>query len=69
MDMSDSCPNSAFDPLWTADLLNVPSGALLQRDFFGLTASVLSLATNLVATALIWCKAWYVCRYHLEPPT
>ena len=65
LDAVESCPASVFQPLWYDNLYEVPSGALFQQNLLGLSASVLSLATNLVASALIWCKAWYV-RDHRE---
>ncbi|KAI0739929.1 hypothetical protein C8Q80DRAFT_1274953 [Daedaleopsis nitida] len=58
LDVNDSCPPSAFEPLLYYNLAQIPPGALFQKNLFGLTASVLSLATNMVATALIWIKAW-----------
>ncbi|KAI0739960.1 hypothetical protein C8Q80DRAFT_206216 [Daedaleopsis nitida] len=58
LDVNDSCPPSAFEPLLYYNLAQVPPGALFQKNLFGLTASVLSLATNMVATALVWIKAW-----------
>ncbi|RPD52928.1 hypothetical protein L226DRAFT_473849 [Lentinus tigrinus ALCF2SS1-7] len=54
----DSCPASVFGVLTPANLKVVPAGTMFEQDLYGLTASVLSLASNLVATALIWCKAW-----------
>ncbi|RDX40292.1 hypothetical protein OH76DRAFT_1413068 [Lentinus brumalis] len=58
IDISDSWPETGFANLALVNLAKVPSGTLFEQDLFGLTASVLSLASNLVATALIWCKAW-----------
>ncbi|RDX40295.1 hypothetical protein OH76DRAFT_361381 [Lentinus brumalis] len=57
-DISDSCPETVFTDLTLVNLAMVPSGTMFEQDLFGLTASVLSLASNLVATALVWCKAW-----------
>ena len=42
---------------------NDPSGTFYELNFFGLAASVLSLAGNMVATSLIGCMAWCV-TYH-----
>ena len=36
-------------------------GQLLEDSTSGLAASILSLSTNAVATALVMYKAWYVC--------
>ena len=62
-DVSDACPESVFGILTPNNLKIVPSGTMFEQDLYGLTASVLSLASNLVATALIWCKAWYVLQW------
>ncbi|TFK82405.1 hypothetical protein K466DRAFT_500392 [Polyporus arcularius HHB13444] len=56
--LHDSCPETVFTDVTLANLAMVPSGTMFEQDLFGLTASVLSLASNLVATALVWCKAW-----------
>ena len=64
LDTVDSCLPRAFSTLSVFNLPNVYSGSFYQSDFFGLSASVLSLATNMVATLLIGCKAWWVTHYH-----
>ncbi|KAM5536524.1 hypothetical protein V8D89_009801 [Ganoderma adspersum] len=58
IDTLDSCSMAAFSVLSVFNFTEVPSGSFYQSDFFGLAASVLSLATNMVATILIGCKAW-----------
>ncbi len=58
IDSIDSCLNAAFSVLLVSNLADVPSGSFYQSDFFGLAASVLSLANNMVATIFIGCKAW-----------
>ena len=60
MDTADSCSTAAFSVLSVFNLTDVPLGSFYQSDLFGLAASVLSLATNMVATILIGCKAWCV---------
>lgn len=64
LDTVDSCLPRAFSTLSVFNLTDVYSGSFYQSDFFGLSASVLSLATNMVATLLIGCKAWWVTHYH-----
>ena len=61
-DVNDSCPASVFAELRQSNLDSDPPGTLFEQDLWGLGASVLSLATNFVATALIGIKAWYVSR-------
>ena len=56
--MLQACPKIAFDDISVSNLDYVPSGAFYEQDIFGTTASALSLASNLVATMLIACKAW-----------
>ncbi|PIL28291.1 hypothetical protein GSI_09579 [Ganoderma sinense ZZ0214-1] len=58
VDTSDSCSAAAFSTVSVYNLTYIPSGSFYQSDLFGLAASVLSLATNMVATILIGCKAW-----------
>ncbi|KAM5536523.1 hypothetical protein V8D89_009800 [Ganoderma adspersum] len=57
IDTVDSCSGAAFSTLSVFNLGDVYSGSFYELNPFGLTASVLSLATNAVATALIGCKA------------
>ena len=66
-DTMDSCSAVAFSTVSVFDITYTPSGSFYQSDLFGLAASVLSLATNMVATILIGCKAWCVmhCYYSL----
>ncbi len=64
LDTMDSCSKDAFSVLSVFNFTSVPSGSFYQSDFFGLAASVLSLATNMVATILIGCKAWCVTVIH-----
>ncbi|KAM5536520.1 hypothetical protein V8D89_009797 [Ganoderma adspersum] len=59
IDTLDSCSTAAFSVLSVFNLADVYSGSFYQSDFFGLSASGLSLATNMVATILIGCKAWW----------
>ena len=61
-DVNDSCPASVFAELRQSNLDSDPPGTLFEQDLWGLGASVLSLATNFVATALIGITAWYVSR-------
>lgn len=61
VDTLDSCSAVAFSTVSVFDITYTPSGSFYQSDLFGLAASVLSLATNMVATILIGCKAWCVC--------
>lgn len=58
IDSMDSCQKAAFSVLVVSNLADIPSGSFYQSDLFGLSASVLSLASNMVATILIGCKAW-----------
>ncbi|PIL24748.1 hypothetical protein GSI_12634 [Ganoderma sinense ZZ0214-1] len=58
IDSMDSCPKAAFSVLVVSNLTDIPTGSFYQSDLFGLAASVLSLANNMVATILIGCKAW-----------
>ncbi|KAM5536668.1 hypothetical protein V8D89_009763 [Ganoderma adspersum] len=48
----DSCQKAAFSVLVVSNLADIPSGSFYQSDLFGLAASVLSLASNMVATIL-----------------
>ena len=58
VDTLQACPKIAFDELSVSNLDYVPSGAFYEQDIFGTAASALSLASNLVSTTLIACKAW-----------
>ena len=60
IDTVDSCSGAAFSTLSVFNIGDVYSGSLYQMNPFGFAASVLSLATNAVATGLIGYKAWCV---------
>lgn len=60
IDTIDSCPRTAFYVLSVFNFTDVPLGTFFQSDLYGLAASVLSLASNMIATILIACKAWSV---------
>ena len=57
VDTLQSCTKTAFTELSVANLDYVPSGAFYEQSLFGVAASALSLASNLVTATLIASKA------------